>query len=187
MAGKGLTAERIVEAAGRIADDEGPHAVSIARLADHFGVKAPSLYHHVDGLEDVMSRLAVATVEDLAETCRSVAMGRSGPDALRRLAVAYRQFAHRRPGTYPLTQVARQEASWQTASERALQPFLAVLAGIGIEGAEAIHAVRALRSALHGFLALEQGGGFGIELSPEESFQRLVDWVIAGISGRPPG
>ena len=48
-------------------------------------------------------------------------------------------------------------------------------------GDDAIHAVRALRSLIHGFATLEQGGGFGIPLDLDESFRRLIAIYIAGI------
>jgi hypothetical protein len=50
-----------------------------------------------------------------------------------------------------------------------------------LNGDDAIHAVRALRSLVHGFATLEVSGGFGIPLDLDESFHRLVDLFIAGI------
>ena len=44
-----------------------------------------------------------------------------------------------------------------------------------------IHAVRALRSAVHGFAALEAAGGFGLAVDRDESFDRLVDALAKGI------
>jgi hypothetical protein len=41
-------------------------------------------------------------------------------------------------------------------------PIVAVLAGWGIEGDEAVHLVRVIRSALHGFVSIENGSGFGL-------------------------
>ena len=40
--------------------------------------------------------------------------------------------------------------------------------------------VRALRSAMHGFVELERIGGFGIDLSTDESYDRLVRTLVAG-------
>lgn len=182
MGRAGLTPERIVEAAATVVDSDGLHSLTIARLADSFGVRPPSLYHHVAGIEDVIDGVAVRAVDELADTCREAAMGRAGTDALRAVAAAYRRFANEHPGTYPLTQVVRTGEDWQTASRRALEPFLACLAGMGIEGDRAIHAIRAIRSALHGFAELESREGFGIEVSIDDSFRLLVDAVLTGIA-----
>jgi Tetracyclin repressor-like, C-terminal domain len=42
-----------------------------------------------------------------------------------------------------------------------------------LDGDDAIHAVRLIRSALHGFVALEAGGGFAMGQSVDETFDRL--------------
>jgi hypothetical protein len=56
-----------------------------------------------------------------------------------------------------------------------------VLAGYGLQGNDALHATRGLRSLLHGFVALEAAGGFGLPLDRDESFARLVQVFIAGL------
>ena len=50
-----------------------------------------------------------------------------------------------------------------------------VLAAYGIEGEDAlVDAVRLLRSALHGFVALELGGGFAMARPVEATFEAIV-------------
>lgn len=44
-----------------------------------------------------------------------------------------------------------------------------------------IHAVRGLRSIVHGFATLEAGGGFGMPLDRDESFLRLLRAYLAGL------
>ena len=64
------------------------------------------------------------------------------------------------------------------AESEALEPVLAVLASCGIrEWAEAIHAARGLRSVAHGFATLEEAGGFGISLDPDESFPQAGERI----------
>ena len=72
----------------------------------------------------------------------------------------------------------------QAAGAAAVGVFLAVLDGYGIAGEDAIHAVRAVRSALHGFVTLEREGGFGIPLSLDQSFATLVGMIEAGLDRR---
>jgi hypothetical protein len=56
-----------------------------------------------------------------------------------------------------------------------------VLQIYGLQDEAAIHAVRALRSLMHGFASLEQKGGFGIKLGLDETFRLMVDTFLAGI------
>ena len=51
----------------------------------------------------------------------------------------------------------------------------------GLKEQDALHAVRGLRSVIHGFAALEVAGGFGLPLDCDESFQRLLQIYIRGL------
>ena len=50
----------------------------------------------------------------------------------------------------------------------------AALAGLGLEGDDAVHAIRALRSAVHGFAAIEAAGGFALAVDRDASFEYLI-------------
>ncbi|MGC9155521.1 MAG: TetR-like C-terminal domain-containing protein [Ferrimicrobium sp.] len=60
------------------------------------------------------------------------------------------------------------------ASNRLLSSLSAVLHGYRISPTEEIHALRMLRSMLHGFVTLELEDGFRLEADVGESF----DWMI---------
>jgi hypothetical protein len=57
---------------------------------------------------------------------------------------------------------------------------LLIIGSFGLQGDEAIHAVRGLRSLVHGFATLEVAGGFGLALNCDESFRRLIDALLRG-------
>jgi AcrR family transcriptional regulator len=183
MARAGLSADAVVDAAAQLADREGLEAVTLARLAADAGVRPPSLYAHVDGLDDLRRRLATRGARELAAAMREAATGRAGGDALRAVAAAHRNFARRHPGTYLAAQRAPDagDSDGRAAAGEAVDVILAVLAGYRLEGDDAIHAARAVRSALHGFAVLETGGGFGIKLDLDESFRRLVELLDQGL------
>ncbi len=177
----GLDPDTVVEAAARIADADGLDAVTLARLAGELGVRTPSLYSHVDGLDDLRKRLAARGTRELADAMQEAAAGRAGGDALRAVAVAYRDYARAHPGCY----LALQRAADLPAGDgaRAVRVFTAILAGYGLTGDEAIHATRAVRAALHGFAALEAGGGFGMSQPVDASFDWLVTLLDRGLQG----
>lgn len=56
-----------------------------------------------------------------------------------------------------------------------------MLAGYGIRGAEAVHAVRYLRSLLHGFTSLEAAGGFGMPTDLERSYRRIIGALLVNL------
>jgi AcrR family transcriptional regulator len=182
----GLDREAVVEAAARLADEEGLHAVTLARLATELGVRPPSLYVHVGGLADLRRRLGARGARALADELRAAAAGRAGRDALAAIARAYRDYALRHPGSYEALQLpARGEGAdggeEADAAAQVVGVVLAVLRGYQLEGDDAIHAVRIVRSSLHGFVTLERAGGFQIPLALDETFGRLVTMLDRGL------
>ncbi|HST40093.1 MAG TPA: WHG domain-containing protein [Conexibacter sp.] len=184
MARAGLTPDAVVDAAARLADAEGLDALTLARVAAALGVRTPSLYSHVDGLDDLRRRLGARGARELAAAMRAAAVGRARGDALHATADALRAYALTRPGTYLAAQRAPDpaDADAVAAADEAVAVFVALLAGYGLAGSDAIHAVRAVRSALHGFVAIEAEGGFGMAESVDESFARLVAMLDSGLS-----
>jgi hypothetical protein len=49
-----------------------------------------------------------------------------------------------------------------------------------------VHAARGVRAALHGFVSLEQVGGFGLAQDRDASFRHLVRTLDAGLRGGAP-
>jgi AcrR family transcriptional regulator len=180
----GLTSASVVASAARIADADGLDGLTLARLAASVGVRTPSLYNHVGSLGDVRRRVALVALRELADVLRDAAVGRAGDDALVAMADAYRDYARRHPGRYAATQraPAADDAEMLAAAGGAVDVVLAVLRGYGLDGDDAIHAARAVRSALHGFVALETGGGFGIPVGLDESYRRMVAALAMGLS-----
>jgi AcrR family transcriptional regulator len=179
----GLDSEAVVAAAAAIADRDGLGAVTLARLAAQLGVRSPSLYVHVDGLDDLRRRLGERGSRQLAAVLGAAAAGRSGREALLAVAGAYRQYAREHPGTYAALQRPPEPADERGASAAAavLKIVVAVLRGYGLAGGEEIHAARAVRAALHGFVALELAGGFAFELPLDDSYEWLVLTLDRGL------
>jgi AcrR family transcriptional regulator len=181
MPRSGLDPDAVVSAAADLADAEGLEALTLAKVASSLGVRSPSLYAHVDGLPDLRRRMAARGARELADALQAVAAGRAGEDALRAVADVYRSYAREHPGLYQVIQRAPDGDA--TEAQRVIDVILAVLRGYGLEGDDALHAVRAVRSALHGFVMLEQGGGFGLPIAIDDSFDRLVAALHRGLSG----
>jgi AcrR family transcriptional regulator len=176
----------VVAEAAALLDAEGAQALTLARLAERLGVRIPSLYNHIAGLADLHRALAAYVAREIAEDLRTAALGRSGADAIFALAAAYRAYVMAHPGRYTLiTRVpVTADAALRDAMDAPVQVVLAVLAACGIVGESAIHAVRALRSAVHGFASLEMMGGFQMPIDIEESFHWLIGALVAGLGLR---
>jgi AcrR family transcriptional regulator len=169
MSRRGLSRDAVIDAAGAIADTGGLEHLTLARLAAELGVRSPSLYNHVNGLADVHAAVLSAVA------------GRSGEDAVRAAADAYRRYALDHPGRYAAMQRPPADGSEQAAPAAELvQLFARLLEPWRLSDEDTIHAIRALRSAIHGFVELERLGGFGIDLPTGRSYDHLVRILIAG-------
>lgn len=189
MPRRGLSRADLVSAAARIADAEGLEAVTLARIAAELGVRPPSLYNHVKGLEELRRELALRGVEELGGALTRAAVGRSREDSLLAIAAAHRSYATEHPGTYAASVRApsSDDAEAIAAADAALGVILAVLDGYGLEGQAALHAARGVRSALHGFVSLEGAGGFGIPLDRDASFEQMVSLLGTGLESQRAG
>jgi len=180
----GLNAERVVAAAAELADRDGLAAVSLSALADQFGVRVPSLYKHVAGLDDLQRRLATEGTAELLAALTNAAKGKHGRDALLAVGNAYRRYASAHPGRYQALQRAAEPSDEHAATaERIVELMVAVMADYGYTGSRAVHAVRTVRSALHGFVELERIGGFGLPASRTTSFTMLLNTLDRGLRG----
>ncbi|AIQ52975.1 TetR/AcrR family transcriptional regulator [Paenibacillus sp. FSL R7-0331] len=179
----GLDTQTLVLAAAELADEYGMEGVTLALLAAKLGVRSPSLYNHVNGLKELRILLAIHGLQLLYADMSASIKGVSGGDAVHAISRAYVKFAQQRPGLYETTLQAPEEgnAGLEEAGAKPLQLIISVLSGYELGKSGELHAVRGLRSILHGFAALRNKGGFGMPLDLEESLTRLIDAYIAGI------
>lgn len=180
----GLTPGKVIAEAADVADAGGWDALSLAAVAARFGVKLPSLYKHVASVAALREGVATLATRELADAMSDAALGRAQGDALTAVAHAYRDYAKRHPGRYAATVAAPRDDATEhlAAAATAVRVVSATIAGYGLAGEDAIHAIRAVRAALHGFVSLEVGGGFGLPEDVGVSFDRLVNGLSITIT-----
>ena len=176
----GLTEDRVVREAERIADEVGLPQLTLAALAERLDVRQPSLYKHVNGMAGLQRSISIRAKAELADVLARSSVGRSGADAIHSMSRAYRVWALEHPGRYEAAQWAPApgDAEDEAVSWTVVQICADVLAAYDLGGDDAIDAIRAFRSMLHGFVALESAGGFGLPVDVDRSFERLVSGLV---------
>jgi AcrR family transcriptional regulator len=180
----GITIADVVYAASAIADEGGIESLNLAALAKRLGVRPPSLYHHVDGLDKLRRELAIHGAGALKDAFAAAARGLRGKKALVAIARAYRTFARRHPGQLAAMLPAprsQDDVELHQALEAPVAEITRILTDLGIPGDDAVHVVRALRSYLHGFVELERHGGFGSPQKIDTSFELGLELFVCGI------
>ncbi len=182
-----LDKNAVVQAAVDLVNAEGSEALSLSRLAEQLGIQTPSLYNHVNGLPGLQRELVLINARTLGDWVSKAAIGKAGPTAILSIAQAYRAYIKAFPGLYLMSLRAARthtapDPELTQAEDRVVEVTVAVIASLGLQGDDAIHAVRALRSVVHGFATLELAGGFGLPLDCDESFNRLIDVLTRGLT-----
>lgn len=180
-----LNRELVIKKAAEMADEGGsPTAVSLTALAQALEIRPPSLYNHVASLEDLHYGIAMFTLRQLTTDLQQASLGLVGREAILAMADAYRNFVRSHPGIYPLTIRAPEpeKTGLVALSQELVQMLLLVMASLGLQGNDAIHAIRGLRAILHGFTSLEAADGYKMPLDQEESFHRLVNAYLDGLT-----
>ncbi|MFD3576926.1 TetR/AcrR family transcriptional regulator [Streptomyces sp. NPDC058644] len=187
MVRAGLTAERLARAGAELADEVGFEQVTVSALARRFDVKVASLYSHLKSSQDLKTRIALLSLEELADRGAAALAGRAGKDALTAFADVYRDYAREHPGRYAAAQFRLDpEAAAASAGGRHSTMTRAILRGYDLSEPDQTHAVRMLGSVFHGYVSLEMAGGFShSQPGSQESWSRILDALDALLRNWP--
>jgi AcrR family transcriptional regulator len=183
----GLDPAAVATAGAVIADEVGFANLTMGLVAERLGVRTPSLYKHVTGQADLNRRIAALAMTELGDELREALQGLSGREALAAAAQTFRRYVIEHPGRYAATIGVEGDGPddpISVAGARAIASLAAVLRGYRIEEADSDHALRMVRSLLHGFSSLQLAGGFRWSADVDESFEWLIDFVDRGLRQR---
>ncbi|THF78806.1 TetR/AcrR family transcriptional regulator [Cohnella fermenti] len=179
----GLDLGTLLDAATELADQGGLESVTLASLAGKLNVRSPSLYNHVNGLPELRRQLALRGLALFNGQLAKQLAGLYGDEALRRFCYAYIAFARENPGLYESVQLVGEpeDAELKAGKEELVSRAAETVGAYGLEGEAAIHAVRGLRSLLHGFASLERQGAFRMKVGLDESLRLMIDTFLFGM------
>lgn len=180
----GLNLEQIVQTAADIADNQGTEAVTLAGIARELSVRPPSLFNHVKGLPQIKRELSLLGVKKLFQRMNDASKEKSGDEAIFAIANAYLQFTREHPGLYEYTIALPQpkDEEIERESNKIITLILTLFHSYPLSEENAIHAVRGLRSILHGFSSLEQKGGFGMPIERNDSLHYMLRVFLVGLN-----
>lgn len=174
--------ESIVTAGRQIVERDGLDGLTMQKVAAAVGVRAPSLYKHVDGRAGLIRLIADDVVDDLGRSLGSAVTGGDPEDDLSAIAHAFRDFARRNPGSYRLV-FAPAPLEWrpsQDALRSAVAPVLDVTESLS--GPErSLEAARVLTAWAHGFVSMELAGAFRLGGDLDDAFSFGVDRLTAAL------
>jgi len=178
MRGKGLTLELIVDTATKLIEEKGYDSFSLRELSARLNVKAASLYNHIGSVEDINREVGVFAVDKM-NAMLSEAIGEKVRDeAIRAVADGYRQFAKENPELYrtilalPILDAGD---GLRDIGKPNLDIIRTVLHQYAVPDQTETKYMRSLRSAMHGFVALETAGYFTrADVDVDESYRFMI-------------
>ena len=160
-------ARAVVAAASRILEQDGPEALTMRRLGEAVGIRAPSLYKHFPDksaveialIDDGFEAMAVAFETALVKHGASLAV----------LARAYRDFARAHPHLYRLITAGPlpRERLRSGVEARAAAPLMRAAGDPDL--------ARAVWAFAHGMVVLELAGRFPPDAELERAWAQAVD------------
>jgi AcrR family transcriptional regulator len=161
-------AQAIVAAALELLEEEGADALTMRRLGERLGIRAPSLYKHLPDKAALEAAMISAGLEQWAASFEQA--GGDDDDPLSALAAAYRRFALERPDLYRLLteRPLARELLAPGAEERAAAPVLRAVGGDE-------DAARALWAFAHGMAILELNGRFPAGADLDAAWRRGLE------------
>ncbi|TGK88394.1 TetR/AcrR family transcriptional regulator [Leptospira bourretii] len=176
-----ITREFVLDSAWNLVMDQGLSEFRLVGLAENLGIRTPSLYNHIRDLEDLrreMKRRSLQILGDRLSLKSKTSSG--GSERISEFLNTYRGFAKTHPHVYPLTiESTESDPELKPLGDRILEICMEVFRFQSLDET-AVHRIRILRSLLHGFIVLEEAGGFGRKESIEDSFKKITESLESG-------
>lgn len=155
--------EEILDAAESLLEAEGPTALTMRRVAEAMGIRAPSLYKHIANKDDIEAGLQERALRNL-----TAVLSPAGND-LRKITARYRTWAKAHPGLYELAtrRPLRRDVIPAEVEAAAAAPIVAAARGDE-------HRARALRALAHGLIDLELAGRFPPDADLDETWRAAL-------------
>lgn len=179
----GVDKKIILETAANMADARGCSDITLKELALELGIKPPSLYKHISGLEELNKELMLYGWEMLEAEILRAAVGKTKDDAIISVCHTYRNFALKHKGLFDAMQWYNMYQSDEhlQVTEGIINILFQVLDAYGVNEEQKVHIVRMIRGLLQGFLSIENHGGYGNPVSVDTTFDFAVHTLINGI------
>lgn len=154
--------EEILDVAESLLESEGPAALTMRRVAEVMGIRAPSLYKHIANKDDIEAGLQERALRDMTA---AVAPAKD----LFAIAAAYRQWALSRPGLYELAtrRPLRRDVIPAEVEAAAAAPLVAAAGGEE-------HRARALWALAHGLVDLELANRFPPDADLDQTWRAAL-------------
>jgi AcrR family transcriptional regulator len=162
----GPTKARIFTEALNLLEENGLKHLSMRNLAERLHMKAPSLYKHIEGRDEIIAQLQAVGIQRFGE-----AIVKAGPTKKAKV-LAYRTWATGNPHLYEVTfRTPLLRSRLPEGLEEGVTQMIISLTGKDHEHARAVWAL------LHGLVDLENAKRFPENANLDKTWKRAIEMI----------
>lgn len=172
----------VIETAS-IADKQGLNNLSLKAVAEELNVRTPSLYNHIESLDDLLREVAHKGMRSMNEQMTQAAIGKSGNTALKSISVEYLNFIIEHPGVYETIQWATWHGTNETAEifENYIKILSTIILSYSFPSESTNEILNLFTGFLHGFTTLQVRYAFSEPQKVRDELCNSVDTIMLGV------
>lgn len=172
----------VVEAASEIADEKGLNNVSLKAVAEKLGIRTPSLYNHIDSLDNLLREVAHTGMLAMNKQMTQAAIGNTGDVAIKKVGIEYLNYMIEHPGIYETIQWATWHGTEETGKifNAYTELLTTLLTSCNLQESHIDKALNIMTGILHGYTTLQLRYAFS---EPEKVREQLVEAIDTVLNG----
>ena len=171
-----ITKKTVIDTAADIADKNGLHGVSLKVVAERLNIKTPSLYNHIENLDDLLREVAHQGMRNMNMRLERAAIGKIAGNAIKAVGIEH-------PGVYETIQWATWNGTHETAQifENYLDLLRTLISSCQIQKSSTEEVLNILTATIHGYTTLQLRYAFENPEQVRRNLSKALDTVLLGI------
>lgn len=177
-----LNKMNVLQTAAELADKNGLNNVSLKSVAETLGIKTPSLYNHVENLDDLLRQVAHMGMKEMNDRMYQAAIGSIGENAIKKVGIEYLSYMIEHPGIYETIQWATWHGTEETGKIFSSYEELIgkLILSCDIQAKYIDEVTNLITGFLHGYTTLQLRYAFS---NPEKVKQQISDGLGVVLKG----
>jgi AcrR family transcriptional regulator len=178
-----VTKAAVIQTASDIADEKGLNNVSLKVVAEKLNIRTPSLYNHIESLDDLLRQIAHSGMKAMNERMSQNAIGKAGDIAIKSIGIEYLNFMIEHPGIYETIQWATWHGNDETAKifDNYISLLTTLILSCHLKNPKIDEILNLLTGVLHGYTTLQLRNAFENPNDVRQSLCNTLDTVLLGI------
>lgn len=178
-----ITKEKIIKITSDIANQKGLSSISLKVIAEELGIKTPSLYNHIESLDDLLRGVAHVGMREMNDKMKESVIGKIGDESIIVVGVEYFKYIIVNPGIYEVIQWVgwhrNDETNFILSDYQELLKKLIRSCNFREEKIEDI--LTLITSIFHGYSSLELAKALEDKEDVLLKFEENLDVVLSGL------